>query len=70
MPPGDFFAFTYYRIVSEKFTVSWTEFQDWPLWMLAATVGLDRIDATDEDQALYDEYMEASNRAPSSDRKG
>jgi len=56
--------------VSEKFTVSWTEFQDWPLWMLGATVGLDRIDASEEDQALYDEYMEASNRAPSSDRKG
>jgi len=56
--------------VSQKFTVTWAEFQDWPLWMLAATVGLDRVDADPEDQALYDEYMEASNRPPSSDRKG
>jgi len=38
--------------------------------MAAAALGMDRIDASDEDQAIAAEFFEASSRAPSSDRKG
>jgi len=57
--------------VTDRFAaVSWSEFQDWDLWMIAATLGLDRVESTEEDQELLTRYLEATTRPPSPDRKG
>lgn len=42
----------------------------WDLWMIAAALGLDRVEPTQEEQELVARHMEESMRPPSSDRKG
>jgi hypothetical protein len=64
------FAWRYWTAVNNRFTVSWSEFQEWELWMLAATFGLDKRARTNEEQALIDKFNAAAAAGPSPDRKG
>jgi len=71
LPPGTQFAWYYWQIVVRRFPgVSWNEFQDWELWQVGATLGLDRAEPTEEEQALIDQFNEAAMRGPSPNRKG
>jgi len=70
LPLGDEFAWAYFRLVNNVVAVTWTEFQTWRLWMVGAALGMDRIEASEDDQAAASAFFEASSRAPSLDRKG
>ena len=50
--------------------VSWNDFLEWDLWMVGATLGLDRVEASEEDQEALARWEEAANRPPSTERRG
>ena len=71
LPPGDYFAFAYWATIQRRFPqTSWDQFMEWETWQIAATLGMDRIEAPETELAWLEGYETASTRLPSTDRKG
>ncbi len=70
LPRGSAFMWHYYQAITRRYPVPWSEFQDWEMWTVAAALGLDRVEPTDDEREVIDRFREASMRPPSSDRRG